>query len=77
VTIVAKKRRERKMARLARIKIEEGGAYYHLCGRVAGIKGEYPLDSKRCRRQLVAFIKFFSRVYCVDILGFCIMKSHS
>ncbi len=64
------------MARLSRIKIEEGGAYYHLCGRVAGIKGEYPLDSKRCRRQLVAFIKFFSRVYCVDILGFCIMSSH-
>ena len=64
------------MARLARIKIEEGGAYYHLCGRVAGIKGEYPLDSKRCRRQLVAFIKFFSRVYCVDILGFCIMGNH-
>ncbi len=44
------------MARLARIKIEEGGACYHLCGRVAGIKGEYPLDSKRCRRQLVGFI---------------------
>ena len=64
------------MARLARVKAEEAGAYYHLCGRTAGLIGHYPLDSKRCRRQIVDFIRFFSNVYCCQVLGFCVMGNH-
>jgi putative transposase len=64
------------MARLARIKAESGGAYYHLCGRVAGMRGEYPFDDKRCRRKIIGFIRFFAKVYCIDVLGFCIMGNH-
>ena len=64
------------MARLARVKAEECGAYYHLCGRVAGVKGEYPLADKRCRRQLISFIRFFSGIYCLKVLGFSIMGDH-
>ncbi len=64
------------MARLARVKIDEGGAYYHLCGRVAGVKGEYPLADKRCRRKIIDFIKSFSKVYCLEVLGFCILGNH-
>jgi REP element-mobilizing transposase RayT len=64
------------MARLARVKAEACGAYYHLCGRVAGVKGEYPLDDKRCRRQIINFIRFFSKIYSLEVLGFCIMGNH-
>jgi putative transposase len=64
------------MPRLARIKIEEGGAYYHLCARTGGHKGEYPLDSKLCRRTLIDLIERFSRVYCCTIFGFCVMGNH-
>ena len=64
------------MARIARVKIDEGGAYYHLCGRVAGVKGEYPLADKRCRRKIIDDIRFFAKVYCLEILGFCIMGNH-
>ncbi len=64
------------MARIARVKTDEGGAYYHLCGRVAGVKGKYPLADKRCRRQILEFIKFFSKVYCLDVMGFCILGNH-
>ena len=51
------------MARLARVKAEECGAYYHLSGRVAGLKGEYPLDDKHYRRKIIGFIRFFSKVF--------------
>jgi putative transposase len=61
---------------LARVKAKNSGAYYHLCGRVAGVIGEYPLDDKRCRRKIVDFIRLFSKVYCCQVLGFCIMGNH-
>lgn len=64
------------MARLARVKAENVGAFYHLCGRVAGVIGEYPLDDKRCRRKLVDFIRLFAKVYCCQVMGFCIMGNH-
>ena len=64
------------MPRLARIKIEDGGAYYHLCSRTAGLKGEYPLQNKLCRRALIDLFERFSSVYCCKILGFCVMGNH-
>jgi len=65
------------MARLARVKAEDGGAYYHLCGRTAGPIGDYPLDDKRCRRKIIDFIRLFAKVYCCEVMGFCIMMTHS
>jgi REP element-mobilizing transposase RayT len=64
------------MARLARVKAENSGAFYHLCGRVAGVNGEYPLNDKHVRRKLVDYIRIFSSVYCCQVLGFCIMGNH-
>ena len=64
------------MARLARVKAEDGGAYYHLCGRTAGPIGDYPLDDKRCRRKIIDFIRLFAKVYCCEVMGFCIMGNH-
>jgi len=59
------------MARLARIKLEQGGAFYYIYARTAGLKGEYPLQNVLYRRTLLDFIEKFSRVYCCSVLGFC------
>ncbi len=64
------------MARLARVKAEDSGAYYHLCGRTAGPIGDYPLDDKRIRRKIIDIIRLFAKVYCCEVLGFSIMGNH-
>jgi len=64
------------MPRLARVKIEQGGAYYHVYSRTAGLKGEFPLDSKLCRRKMIDLVELFSGVYCCKILGFSVMGNH-
>ena len=64
------------MARIARVKVEGGGAFYHVCARIAGGKGKYPLDSKLCRRTIIDIIERFSKVYCCQVVGFCIMGNH-
>ena len=64
------------MSRLSRVKLEGGGVYYHLCARVAGPKGTYPLDNEMCRRRIIETIRLFSRVYCCSILGFAVMGNH-
>lgn len=64
------------MARLSRVKISEGGVYYHLCARVAGPKDSYPLDNSMCRRRIIETIQLFSRVYCCSVLGFAVMGNH-
>ena len=64
------------MPRLARVKIEGGGAFYHVYARIAGLKGEYPLDSKLCRRTLIDLIERFSKVYCCKVVGFSVMGNH-
>ena len=64
------------MPRLARVKIDSGGAYYHICSRTAGLKGVYPPDNKLCRRKIIDLIEHFSKVYCCKVVGFCIMGNH-
>ncbi|MCP4604576.1 MAG: hypothetical protein GY847_29320 [Proteobacteria bacterium] len=68
--------KELAMPRLARLKVQGAGAFYHLCSRTAGLKGEYPLDSKLCRRTIIDYIQLFSRVYCCKVLGFCVLGNH-
>jgi hypothetical protein len=46
------------------------------CARTAGVKGEYPLDSKLYRRKMLEVIGLFSRVYCCRVAGFCVMGNH-
>lgn len=64
------------MARLSRVKVAEGGVYYHLCARVAGPKDSFPLDNSVCRRRIVETIELFSNVYCCSVLGFAVMGNH-
>ena len=46
------------MPRLARVKMETGGAYYHVYSRTAGLKGEFPLDSKLCRQKMIDLVEY-------------------
>ncbi|MCU0664326.1 MAG: hypothetical protein MUC50_18605 [Myxococcota bacterium] len=64
------------MARMARVKVAGAGAYYHLCSRVAGHKGDYPLAEKRCTRFLIEMFKRFAKVYCCAVAGFAVMGNH-
>ncbi|MDJ0762841.1 MAG: hypothetical protein QNJ97_07605 [Myxococcota bacterium] len=64
------------MARLARVKFEDGGGYYHLCARVAGPTDAYPLDNAMCRRRIIETIQLFSGVYYCSVLGFAVMGNH-
>jgi putative transposase len=65
------------MARHARIKAMESGAvYYHLYCRAAGREGEYPLQTKEARGQMVSLLKFYQGVYQMRVAGFCMMGNH-
>ncbi len=64
------------MPRVARLKVERGAAWYHVCARVAGRKGEYPLDEGGCSRRLVELLRHFSKTYFCQVAGFCVMGNH-
>ena len=47
------------MSRLARFKIRDNEAWYHVYSRMAAMKGEYLLENPLCQRQLIDMIKHF------------------
>ncbi len=64
------------MARMARIKMDGEAAAYHLYGRMAGVKGEYPLTKPLCRKTLIDLIKHYSRGYCCEVAAYSVMGTH-
>ena len=64
------------MARMARFKISEGDSWYHLTGRVGGVRGEYPLADPVAARRLIDMIRHFGRIYFCEVGGFCVMGNH-
>ena len=58
------------MARVPRIKIESGEAWYHVHARVAGHKGEYPLAKPLVMRRLIDTIEHYSRIYFCEVAAF-------
>ena len=64
------------MGRMARVKIEQGEAYYHLYSHTACYNNELPLDNKLCRKKIIDTIHFLSQIYCCQVLGFCVMGNH-
>ena len=64
------------MSRLPRIKVNDGEGWYHLHARVAGVNGEYPLESAACRRKLVSLLEHFSRRYQCRMAAFSVMGNH-
>jgi REP element-mobilizing transposase RayT len=61
--------------RRARHKSEEE-AFYHICTRIAGTRGRYPLQERRASRKLLRTIRFFVQVYCSRLAAFEILGNH-
>ena len=65
------------MGRQARVRVDENEAgVYHLCTRVAGAKGWYPLADATNQKKLLDLIQFYAKNYQCKIYGFCIMGNH-
>ena len=64
------------MARMARLKVEDGEGWYHVHARTAGRSGEYPLSEAGCRRRLIGLLKHFGRAYACQVAAFCVMGNH-
>jgi putative transposase len=64
------------MARMRRLKVEDGEGWYHVYSRAACEKGVYPLEKELCRRKFVSLMKYYSRAYFCDIAAFCVMGNH-
>jgi REP element-mobilizing transposase RayT len=61
--------------RRARHKSEED-AFYHICTRIAGTRGGYPLQERRASRKLLRTIQFFVQVYYSRLAAFAILGNH-
>lgn len=65
------------VGRQARVFVNKGEAgVYHVCSRVAGPNGWYPLAEKENRFQLIKFLKFYAGLYQCRVYSFVIMGNH-
>jgi REP element-mobilizing transposase RayT len=64
------------MARRARIKCSAEDSVYHVYNRVAGSLDWRPLLDPAARRLFVDILVFLLRVYCVDLVAYCLMGTH-
>jgi putative transposase len=64
------------MARLARFKLDDQEAWYHLHCRISGGRGDYPLSQRAPTRKLIELMEHFIGIYFCDIAAFCIMGNH-
>ena len=64
------------MARLARLKDSTRRSWYHVCARIAGYRGDFPLAGKMARRHLVELIQRHAAIYFCSVAGFCVMGNH-
>ena len=61
------------MARVRRLKVQGETAFYHIISRTVG--GEFYLGDVE-KEMLVSIIRRFSRLFLVDVVGFCVMSNH-
>ena len=64
------------MARTARFKVEGQEVFYHVYSRVAGSKGEYPLEEKAAQRELIHVINHYAKAYFCEVAAFSVMGNH-
>jgi REP element-mobilizing transposase RayT len=64
------------MARVARFKILDNDAWYHLYSRIAGHRGHYPLSEEASTRKLIDTFEHFTSIYFCEVAAFCVMGSH-
>ncbi|MCB4203764.1 transposase [Deferribacterales bacterium Es71-Z0220] len=61
------------MGRMRRLKIKGEEAWYHLISRTVG--GEFYFNDVE-KEKLVNIIKYFSKIYFVKVIGYCVMSNH-
>ncbi|MDK2793121.1 MAG: REP-associated tyrosine transposase [Deferribacteres bacterium] len=61
------------MGRMRRLKIKGEEAWYHLISRTVG--GEFYFGDVE-KEKLVNVIKYFSKIYFVKVIGYCVMSNH-
>ena len=61
------------MPRMRRLKITGESCYYHIISRTVG--REFYLKEVE-KEKLLEIIKFFSGMFFVKVIGFCVMSSH-
>jgi hypothetical protein len=64
------------MARVARFKILNNDAWYHLYSRIAGRRDHYPLAEEASTRKLIDTFEHFTKIYYCEVAAFCVMGSH-
>ena len=64
------------MARVARFKILDNDAWYHLYSRIAGRRDHYPLSEETSSRKLIGTFEHFSSIYFCEVAAFSVMGSH-
>ena len=64
------------MARMARFKISDEEAWYHVHSRTAGVKGEYVLSKPLARKRLMDLIQHYSQAYFCEVAGVTVMGNH-
>ena len=65
------------MARLPRLKVEDGVGWYHLWSRVAGWLDWFPFEEDpMAREKLLQMIRTYVSAYFCEAAGFCLMGNH-
>jgi REP element-mobilizing transposase RayT len=64
------------MARVARFKIQNNDAWYHLYSRIAGLRGHYPLSEAAITRKLIDTIEHFTSIYFCEVAAFTVLGNH-
>jgi hypothetical protein len=64
------------MARVARFKIQNNDAWYHLYSRIAGVRGYYPLSEAATTRKLMDTIEHFTGIYFCEAAAFTVLGNH-
>lgn len=64
------------MARLARVKVKNEIAWYHVCSRVAGWIDWYPMDDPVAKEKFLSMLQKYLQVFCCEAAAFCLMGNH-
>jgi putative transposase len=61
--------------RIARIRRESQGTFYHVMNRAAGTRADRPFGDRE-REYFVRLIQRLSTLYTVEIVSYCVMSNH-
>ncbi len=64
------------MPRQARLRVEQGEAFYHLYCKTACYKDEMPFEKRGAKEKFLALVRQFAAAYCCRVYAFCVMGNH-